>query len=126
MLEMKNLPHKNIAVEVLKNLLGDELTVCSRTNLMQSKALLKMLENALKRTTTKLSRRWKLLKEIITIAKKVTSSDQEMEEMGLTVKEYAFYTAAAANDSARDLWLLNALYVNKATHSICNCRPLKP
>lgn len=103
MLEMKSLPHKNIAVEVLKKLLGDELAARSRTNLVQSKALLEMLENALKRYHNKIITAAEVIEEIITIAKKVTSSDQEMEGMGLTAEEYAFYTAVAANDSAREL-----------------------
>ena len=103
MLEMKGMPHKNIALEVLKKLLNDELSARARTNLVLSKALLEMLENALKRYHNKIITAAEIIDEMIDIAKKVTAHDKEMAEMGLTVEEYAFYTAVAANDSAREL-----------------------
>jgi len=103
MLEMKGMKHKNIALEVLKKLLNDELTARAKTNLVQSKALLEMLENALRRHHNKIISAVEVLDELIEISKKITAADDEARAMGLTAYEYAFYTAVAENDSAREL-----------------------
>jgi len=103
MLEMKSLKHKNIALEVLKKLLNDELTARSRTNLVQSKKLLELLEGALKRYHNKIITAAEVIDEMINIGKQVRDSDKEAEELGLTAYEYAFYTAVADNESAREL-----------------------
>ena len=103
MLEMKGMKHKNIALEVLKKLLNDELTARSRTNLVQSKKLLELLEGALKRYHNKIISAAEVIEEMINIGKQVRESDKEAVELGLTSYEYAFYTAVADNDSAREL-----------------------
>ena len=103
MLEMKSMKHRNIALEVLKKLLNDELTARSRKNLVQSKKLLDLLEGALKRYHNKIISAAEVIEEMISIAKQVRDSDKEAAELGLTQYEYAFYTAVADNDSAREL-----------------------
>jgi len=103
MLEMQSMKHKNIALEVLKKLLNDELTARSKTNLVQSKALLEMLEGAIRRYHNKVISAAEVIEEMIAISKQITSADAEAKAMGLTSFEYAFYTAVAANDSAREL-----------------------
>ncbi len=52
-MELKGMKHKNIALEVLKKLLNDELKVRAKKNLVQSKSLMEMLENASRSITTK-------------------------------------------------------------------------
>lgn len=103
MLEMKGMKHKNIALEVLRKLLNDELTARSRTNLVQSKRLLELLEGVLKRYHNKIISAAEVIEEMINIGKQVRESDQEATQLGLTPYEYAFYTAVADNDSAREL-----------------------
>ena len=103
MLEMKSHPRKNIALEVLKKLLNDELRARSRINLVQSKALLEMLEASLRRYHNKIITAAEVIDEMIKISRQVTASDKEARDMGLTDYEYAFYTAVAANESAKEL-----------------------
>ena len=103
MLEIKGMPHKNIALEVLKKLFNDELSARAKTNLVQSKALLEMFEGALRRYHNKVISAAEVIEEMIAISKQITSADAEAEAMKLTAYEYAFYTAVAANDFARDL-----------------------
>ncbi len=103
MQEMKDLPHKNIALEVLKKLLNDELTTRSRTQLVQSKKLLELLENTLKSYHNKVITAAEVIDEMINIGRQVRDSDKEAEELGLTDYEYAFYLAVADNESAREL-----------------------
>jgi type I restriction enzyme R subunit len=79
------------------------LTARSKTNLVQSKALLEMLEGALRRYHNKAISAAEVIEEMISISKHITSADHEAEAMKLTPYEYAFYTAVAANDSAREL-----------------------
>jgi len=101
--ELKGHQHQNIALEVLRKLLNDELKSRSKKNLVQSKALLEMLETAIKRYQNKILTAAEVIDELIKVSKEIVASDQEAANMGLTEFEYAFYTAVASNDSAREL-----------------------
>ena len=101
--ELKNHQHKNIALEVLKKLLNDELKARARKNLVQSKTLMEMLESAIKKYQNKILTAAEVIEELIKISKEIVASDDDAKKMGLTDFEYAFYTAVANNDSAREL-----------------------
>ena len=101
--ELKDYEHKNIALEVMKKLLNDELKARAKKNLVQSKTLLEMLENTLKRYQNKILTAAEVMDELIHISKEIVSADSEAKAMGLSDYEYAFYTAVASNDSAREL-----------------------
>ena len=101
--ELKGYEHKNIALEVLKKLLNDELKARAKKNLVQSKTLMEMLENAIKRYQNKILTAAEVMEELIKISKEIVASDDEAKQMGLSDFEYAFYTAVANNDSAREL-----------------------
>jgi type I restriction enzyme, R subunit len=103
LLELKGMQHKNIALEVLKKLLNDELKVRAKKNLVQSKSLMEMLENAIKKYHNKILTAAEVMDELIKISKEIVASDKEATKLGLSDFEYAFYTAVASNDSARDL-----------------------
>lgn len=103
LLEVKNMEHKNIAVEVLKKLLNDEIKVRSKTNLVQSKSLMDMLENSIKKYHNKIITAIEMIEELIKISKEIKSMDKESKELGLKDFEYAFYTAVASNESAKEL-----------------------
>lgn len=101
--ELKDHKHKNVALEVLKKLLNDELKARARKNLVQSKSLMEMLENAIKRYHNKILTAAEVMDELIKISKEIVASDDEAKNMGLTDFEYAFYSAVANNNSAREL-----------------------
>ncbi len=101
--ELKGYKHKNIALEVLKKLLNDELKARAKKNLVQSKSLMEMLENAIKKYHNKILTAAEVMEELIKISKEIVASDDEARHMGLSDFEYAFYTAVANNDSARQL-----------------------
>ena len=103
MQEVRQMPHKNIALEVLRKLLADELHSRGRTNLVQSKKLLERLEAALRRYHNKALSAAEVLEELISLSKEVRDADKQAQELGLTDYEYAFYLAVADNDSARQL-----------------------
>jgi len=103
LLEVKNMEHKNIALEVLKKLLNDEIKSRAKKNLIQSKTLMEMLENSIKRYHNKIITATEVIEELIAVSKEIHKMDKEPKEMGLSDAEYAFYTAIADNDSARQL-----------------------
>ena len=103
LLEVKNMEHKNVALEVLKKLLNDEIKSRTKKNLIQSKALIEMLENSIKKYHNKILTAAEVIEELIALGKDIQRMDKEPQEMGLSEYEYAFYTAVANNDSAREL-----------------------
>lgn len=103
LLEVKNMKHKNIALEVLKKLLNDEVRTRSKTNLVQSKSLMEMLENSIKKYHNKIITAAEVIDELINLSHDIKSMDKEPKELGLTDFEYAFYTAVADNKSAKEL-----------------------
>lgn len=103
LLELKGMEHKNIALEVLKKLLNDELKIRAKKNLVQSKSLMALLENAIKKYQNKILTAAEVMDELIKISKEIVASDDEAKKLGLTGFEYAFYTAVASNDSAKAL-----------------------
>lgn len=103
LLEVKNMKHKNIAFEVLRNLLDGEIKTRSKTNLVQSESLMEMLENSIKKYHNKIITAVEVIDELINISKEIESMDKESKELGLEDFEYAFYTAVAHNESAKEL-----------------------
>jgi len=103
LLELKGMEHKNVALEVLKKLLNDEIKSRAKKNLVKSKSLMEMLENAIKKYHNKILTAAEVIEELINLSKNIVEMDNEAKEMGLTDFEYAFYTAVAENDSAREL-----------------------
>jgi type I restriction enzyme R subunit len=101
--ELKGHVHKNVALEVLKKLLNDELKARAKKNLVQSKSLMEMLENAIKKYHNKVLTAAEVMEELIKISKEIVASDAEASHMGLSDFEYAFYTAVANNASAKEL-----------------------
>jgi len=103
LLEVQNMEHKNIALEVLKKLLNDEIRSRIKKNLVQSRSLMEMLEDSIKKYHNKILTAAEVIEELIELGKEIKKMDKEPEEMGLSDCEYAFYTAIADNDSAREL-----------------------
>jgi len=101
--EIKAMKHKNLAIETLKKLLNDEIKGRIRINLVKSKSFMEALEELIRRYNNKIITAAEVIEELINLAKEIKRSDKEPEEMGLTDFEYAFYTAVADNQSAREL-----------------------
>ena len=101
--EIKAMKHKNIAIETLKKLLNDEIKGRIKINLVKSKSFMEALEELIRRYNNKIITAAEVIEELIKLAKEIKQSDKEPKEMGLTDFEYAFYTAVADNQSAREL-----------------------
>ncbi|WP_154859692.1 type I restriction endonuclease subunit R [Cyclobacterium xiamenense] len=103
LMELKGMEHKNVALEVLKKLLNDEIKARSKKNLVQSRSLKEMLENSIKKYHNKILTAAEVMDELIKLSKEIVNMDSEAKKLGLTDFEYAFYTAVANNDSAKQL-----------------------
>ncbi|MCB0507123.1 MAG: type I restriction endonuclease subunit R [Flavobacteriales bacterium] len=103
LMELKGMEHKNVALEVLKKLLNDEIKSRAKKNLVKSRTFLEMLESSIKKYHNKILTAAEVIEELINLSKDIVEMDNEAKRMGLTDFEYAFYTAVANNDSAREL-----------------------
>lgn len=103
LMELKGMQHKNIALEVLKKILNDEIKARSKKNLVKSKSLMEMLENSIRRYQNKILTAAEVMDELIRLSKEIVNMDSEAKTMGLSDFEYAFYSAVADNESAREL-----------------------
>jgi type I restriction enzyme R subunit len=103
LMELKGMEQKNIALEVLKKLLNDEIKSRARKNLVKSKSLMEMLEAAIKKYHNKILSAAEVIEELINLSKDIVDMDNEAKSMDLSDFEYAFYTAVANNDSAKEL-----------------------
>lgn len=99
--EIKDMPQKNLAIELLKKLLKDEIKKRSKINLVESKKFSEMLEDAIKRYHNGMIDTVEFLEKVlIPFAAQIKESDRRGEKLGLDFREYAFYTALEVNNSA--------------------------
>lgn len=98
--EIEGMKYKNVAIELLKKLLSDEIKIRSKHNLAKSKSLMEMLDGAIKRYQNNLLTTAEIIEELIRIAREISSSDRRGQEMGLSEDELAFYDALETNDTA--------------------------
>ena len=100
LLEIKGMQHKNLALELLKKLLNDEIKSRSRSNLVQGKLFSEKLENAIKRYQNRSIEAAEVIEELLGLARDIREASKKGEELGLTEEELAFYDALETNDSA--------------------------
>ena len=98
--ELKGLEKKNLALEALRKLLNGEIKSRLKTNVVESRAFSKRLEEAVARYHSNAITAAEMLNELIAIAKDLQAARKRGEEQGLTLEEVAFYDALAQNESA--------------------------
>ena len=101
--EVQGMEHKNLAVELLTRLLKDEVKAKSRTNIVQSRKLSEMLEEALRRYQNQVISVTDIIQELLGIAKDTQAANKRGEELKLEPYELAFYDALAQNESATEV-----------------------
>ena len=98
--EVRDMPQRNLAVELLQKLLKGEIKTRLRRNLVQAKAFSEMLEATLRRYQNRSIETAKVIEELIGLAKDLREAERRGEKLGLTEDEVAFYDALETNDSA--------------------------
>jgi len=98
--EVRCMPHRNLAVELLQKLLKGEIRLRSKRNLVQARSFAEMLEQAVRKYQNRAIEAAKVIEELIQLAKDMRAATARGEELGLTDDELAFYDALETNDSA--------------------------
>lgn len=101
--EVRGLPQKNLAVELLQKLLNDEIKSKLRKNVVQSKKFSEMVEQTIMKYENRSVETAVILERLIETAQQVREAVRRGEESGLTSAEIAFYDALADNESAREV-----------------------
>jgi type I restriction enzyme R subunit len=98
--EVRGMPQRNLAVELLRKLLSGEIRTRSRKNVVQARSFAVLLEQALRRYQARLIEAAQVIEELINLAKEMRDAGRRGEQLGLTEDEVAFYDALETNDSA--------------------------
>ena len=98
--EVRGMPHRNLAVELLQKLIRGELSTRRRQNVIQARSFAGMLEDAIRRYQNRTIEAAQVIEELIELAKEMREDLARGEELGLNEDELAFYDALETNDSA--------------------------
>jgi type I restriction enzyme R subunit len=98
--EVRGMPQRNLAVELLQKLLRGELRTRRRKNIVQARSFAELLEQSLRRYQNRAIEAAQVIEELIGLAKQMREADQRGEALGLSEDELAFYDALETNDSA--------------------------
>ena len=98
--EVREMPQRHLAVEVLAKLLGDEIKARAKKNLVQSRSFAELLEQSVRAYQNRAVEAAQVIEELIALAKEMRAAQQRGESLNLTDDEVAFYDALEVNDSA--------------------------
>ena len=98
--EVKGMPQRNLAVELLNKLLSGEIRTRRSKNVVQARSFEEMLEQSLSRYQNRAIEASQVIEELIELAKQIREANARGEALGLTEEEVAFYDALGTNDSA--------------------------
>ncbi len=98
--EVRGMPQRNLAVELLRKLLAGEIKIRSKRNVVQARSFADLLEQAIKKYQNRAIETAQVIEELIGLAKDMRSAHTRGETLGLTEDELAFYDALETSDSA--------------------------
>jgi type I restriction enzyme R subunit len=98
--DVRGMSHKNLAVELLRKLLNDEVKTRSKQNLVQARSFADLLEKSVRRYQNRAIEAAQVIEELIELAKDMRAAQKRGEDLNLTSDELAFYDALEVNDSA--------------------------
>jgi type I restriction enzyme R subunit len=98
--EVRGMPQRNLAVELLQKLLKGEISTRRRKNVVQARSFAEMLEQTIRRYQNRAIEAAQVIEELIALAKDMREADRRGEALGLSEEELAFYDALETNDSA--------------------------
>ena len=98
--EVRDMPQRNLAVELLQKLLKGELAVRRRRNVVQARSFAEMLEQTIRRYQSRAVEAAQVIEELIGLAREMRAATARGEALGLSEDELAFYDALGVNDSA--------------------------
>lgn len=98
--DVRGMPQKNLAIELLRKLLNDEIKSRMKKNLVQSRSFTEMLERTIRAYQNRTLESAEVIAELIQLAEEMREAQKRGEQLNLTEDEIAFYDALEVNDSA--------------------------
>jgi type I restriction enzyme R subunit len=98
--EVRGLRHRNLAVEVLRKLLKEEIKIRGQRHLVQGRSFAELLDRSIRAYQNRAIETAQVIEELIRLAKELREAERRGEELGLSDDEAAFYEAFEVNDSA--------------------------
>ena len=102
--DVANMKEKNLAVELLKKLIAEQVSVYRRTNVVKSEKFSEIIQNAMSRYLKGLLTNEEVIAELLRLAKDIAAANQEGEALGLNAEELAFYDALTKPQAVKDFY----------------------
>ncbi len=95
---------KNLAVELLKKLIAEQVQVYRRTNVVKSEKFSEIIQGVMNRYLNGMLTNEQVIEELLTLAKQLATAHKEGEQLGLTADELAFYDALTKPQAIKDFY----------------------
>ena len=102
--EVANMKEKNLAVELLKKLIAEQVSVYRRTNIVKSEKFSEIMQRSLNAYLNGMLTNEEVIEEMLKLAKQITQAQKEGDELGLTSEELAFYDALTKPQAIKDFY----------------------
>lgn len=102
--EVANMKEKNLAVELLKKLIAEQVSVYRRTNIVKSEKFSEIMQRSLKAYLNGMLTNEEVIEEMLKLAKQIAAAHQEGDRLGLTADELAFYDALTKPQAIKDFY----------------------
>ena len=102
--EISKMKEKNLAVELLKKLIAEQISVYRRTNVVRSKKFSEIIQEAMNRYLNGMLTNEQVIEELLNLAKQITAAQKEGEDLGLNAEEAAFYDALTRPQAVKDFY----------------------
>lgn len=102
--EVSKMKEKNIAVELLKRLLAERVSLYQKTNIVQAEKFSDLLNRSLSNYLKGLLTNEEVIQELLTLAKEISSSESAGNDLGLTKEEKSFYDALTKPQAVQDVY----------------------
>ena len=102
--EIGKMKEKNLAVELLKKLISEQVIIYKRTNVVKSEKFSEMIQQAMNRYLNGMLTNEQVIEEMLNLAKQIQAAQKEGQELGLTADELAFYDALTKPQAIKDFY----------------------
>ncbi len=102
--EIANMKEKNLAVELLKKLIAEQVSVYRRTNVVKSEKFSEILQRSLNAYLNGMLTNEQVIEEMLKLAKQIAAAHKEGDRLGLTADELAFYDALTKPQAIKDFY----------------------
>ncbi|WP_027438437.1 type I restriction endonuclease subunit R [Lachnospira multipara] len=102
--EIGKMKEKNLAVELLKKLISEQVIIYKRTNVVKSQKFSEIIQQAMNRYLNGMLTNEQVIEELLNLAKQIQVAQQEGQKLGLTADELAFYDALTKPQAIKDFY----------------------